>query len=172
VTGASTARIMYYLSIASARKSIYIANPYFVPDPAALDTLIDARKRGVDVRIMVAGDSNENWLSRQNAVRLYGRLLQADIEILEYNTTLLHHKTMVVDGIWSTIGTTNFDSRSFAHNEENNVCFYDPRVAQQLTDIFEADAKQCIKISLDSWRRRGWFRKTQEVIAAMLQEQV
>jgi cardiolipin synthase len=121
---------------------------------------------------MVAGDSNENWLSRQNAVRLYGRLLQADIEILEYNTTLLHHKTMVVDGIWSTIGTTNFDSRSFAHNEENNVCFYDPRVAQQLTDIFEADAKQCIKISLDSWRRRGWFRKTQEVIAAMLQEQV
>ena len=172
VTGASTARIMYYLSIASARKSIYIANPYFVPDPAALDTLIEARKRGVEVRIMVAGDSNENWLSRQNAVRLYGRLLEADVEILEYNTTLLHHKTMVVDGIWSTIGTTNFDSRSFAHNEENNVCFYDTRVAQELTEIFEDDANQCMKIALESWRRRGWFQKVQEVIAAMLQEQV
>jgi cardiolipin synthase len=172
VTGASTARIMYYLSIASARKSVYIANPYFVPDPAALDTLIDARKRGVDVRIMVAGDSNENWLSRHNAVRLYGRLLEADIEILEYNTTLLHHKTMVVDGIWSTIGTTNFDSRSFAHNEENNVCFYDARVAQELTEIFEADTKQCVRVRLESWRQRGLFRKAQELIAAMLQEQV
>jgi len=172
VTGASTARIMYYLSIASARKSIAIANPYFVPDPAALDTLIDARKRGVNVRVMVSGETNENWLSRHNAVRLYGRLLEADVEILEYNTTLLHHKTMVVDGIWSTIGTTNFDSRSFAHNEENNVCFYDARVAMELTAIFEADAKQCVKVALESWRRRGWFRKVQEVIAAMLQEQV
>jgi cardiolipin synthase len=79
---------------------------------------------------------------------------------------------MVVDGIWSTIGTTNFDSRSFAHNEENNVCFYDARVAQQLIEIFENDVKQCTRITLESWRRRGWFRKTQEVIAAMLQEQV
>jgi cardiolipin synthase A/B len=172
VTGASTARIMYYLSIASARKSLSIANPYFVPDPAALDTLIEARRRGVRVRIMVAGDSNENWLSRHNAVRLYGRLLEADVEILEYDKTLLHHKTMVVDGIWSTIGTTNFDSRSFAHNEENNVCFYDTRVAKQLTDIFEADATQCVRVTLESWRRRGWFRKGQEAIAAMLQEQV
>ena len=172
VTGASTARIMYYLSIVSARKSIYIANPYFVPDPAALDTLIEAQKRGVDVRIMVAGEANENWLSRQNAVRLYGRLLEAGVHILEYDTTLLHHKTMVVDGVWSTIGTTNFDSRSFAHNEENNVCFYDAAVAQHMMEIFERDEEQCTKIELEAWRRRGWFRKTQEVIAALLQEQV
>jgi len=172
VTGASTARIMYYLSIASARKSIHIANPYFVPDPAALDTLIDAKKRGVDVRIMVAGDPNENWLSRQNAIRLYGRLLEAGVEILEYDTTLLHHKTMVVDGVWSTIGTTNFDSRSFAHNEENNVCFYDVNVGRRLIEIFEDDISQCTRVDLDRWRRRGWFQKTQEVIAALLQEQV
>ena len=172
VTGASTARIMYYLSIAAARKSILIANPYFVPDPAALDTLIDAKKRGVDVRIMVAGERNENWLSRQNAVRLYGRLLEAGIEILEYETTLLHHKTMIVDEVWSTIGTTNFDSRSFAHNEENNVCVYDRGVAAHLTALFEADATQCTRITLAAWRRRGWVRKTQEWVAAFLQEQV
>jgi cardiolipin synthase len=79
---------------------------------------------------------------------------------------------MVVDGIWATIGTTNFDSRSFAHNEENNVCFYDARVAQELIEIFEADATQCLRITLASWRRRGWFRKSQEAIAALLQEQV
>ena len=172
VTGASTARIMYYLSIAAARRSILIANPYFVPDPAALDTLIDAKRRGVDVRIMVAGERNENWLSRQNAVRLYGRLLDAGIDILEYETTLLHHKTMVVDGVWATIGTTNFDSRSFAHNEENNVCVYDRGFARQLADIFEVDVTQCTKITLAEWQRRGWLRKTQEWIAAFLQEQV
>ncbi len=172
VTGASTARILYYLSIVSARKSIWIANPYFVPDPAAMDTLIDAKKRGVDVRIMVSGERNENWLSRHNAVRLYGRLLEAGVEILEYDKTLLHHKTMVVDGVWATIGTTNFDSRSFAHNEENNVCFYDAQVAARLSAIFEEDVAHCRRLALDPWRRRGWFRKTQEVIAAFLQEQV
>jgi cardiolipin synthase len=172
VTGSSNARTLYYLSITSARRSIHIANPYFVPDPAALDTLIDAKKRGVDVRIMVAGDKNENWLSRRNAVRLYGRLLEARVEILEYEPTLLHHKTMVVDGLWATIGTTNFDSRSFAHNEENNVCFYDRRLAQELDAIFADDVKRCTRIELQAWRRRGWFWKTQEVIASFLQEQV
>ena len=172
VTGASTARILYYLSIAAARSSILIANPYFVPDPAALDTLIDAKERGVDVRIMVAGQRDGNWLSRNNAIRLYGRLLEAGVEILEYDITLLHHKTMVVDGIWSTIGTTNFDSRSFAHNEENNVCVYDREIARELTAIFEDDVKHCVRIELASWRRRGWFQKLQEFIAALLQEQV
>jgi cardiolipin synthase len=163
---------MYYLSIVCARKTIYIANPYFVPDEAAVEALVDAKKRGVDVRVMVSGIHNDNWWARRNSVRLYGRLLEAGIEILEFNRTMLHHKTMVVDGIWSTIGTTNFDSRSFAHNEENNVCFYDTRVAQELTDIFEADATQCERITLESWRRRGWWRKAQELVAAMLQEQV
>ena len=95
--GASTARIMYYLSIICARRSIYIANPYFLPDAAAIDALVEAKSRGVDVRIMVAGIHNDNWLARQNSVRLFGPLLRAGIEILEYNRTMLHHKTMVVD---------------------------------------------------------------------------
>lgn len=172
VTGASNARTLYYLSITSARRSIRIANPYFVPDPAALDTLIEAKKRGVDVHIMVAGTHNDNWLSRRNAVRLYGRLLDAGIEILEYEGTLLHHKTMVVDGLWATIGTTNFDSRSFAHNEENNVCFYDRALAHRLDEIFEEDARRCTRVTREAWRRRGWFWKLQELIAAFLQEQV
>jgi cardiolipin synthase len=172
VTGSSNVRTLYYLSITSARRSIHIANPYFVPDPVALDTLIEAKKRGVDVRVMASGDTNENWLSRRNAVRLYGRLLEAGVEILEYEPTLLHQKTMVVDGLWATIGTTNFDSRSFAHNEESNVCFYDRGLARELDDSFEEDAKRCTRIELARWRRRGWFWKTQEVIAALLQEQV
>ncbi len=172
VTGASNARTLYYLSITSARRSLHISNPYFVPDPAAIDTLIDAKQRGVDVRIMVAGDANDNWLSRRNAVRLSGRLLEGGIEILEYQGTLLHHKTMVADGLWATIGTTNFDSRSFAHNEENNVCFYDRTLARRLDEIFEQDVKRCKRIDLEGWRRRGLFWKLQELLAAFLQEQV
>ena len=138
-TGASTARTFYYLSIAAARRTIYIANPYFVPDQGAIDLLVAAKRRGVDVRIMVAGIYNDNWMARQNSVRLYGPLLEAGIQILEYNHTMLHQKTMVVDGVWATVGTTNFDSRSFAHNEENNVCFCDDELARQLEEIFMAD---------------------------------
>ena len=101
-TGASNVRTMYYLSIVCARESIYIANPYFVPDPVAIETLIEAKQRGVDVRIMVSGIRNDNWLARHNSVRLFGRLLTAGIEIQEFNRTMLHHKTMVVDRRWVT----------------------------------------------------------------------
>ena len=125
-TGASSVRIMYYFGIVCSRRLIYIANPYFVPDQAAIDTLIEAKKRGVDVKIMVSGIHNDNRLVRRSSRRLYGQLLAGGVEIYEYNRTMLHHKIMVVDGLWATVGTTNFDNRSFAHNEENNVCFFDP----------------------------------------------
>lgn len=171
-TGASTARTFYYLSIAAARRTIYIANPYFVPDQGAIDLLVAARRRGVDVRVMVAGIYNDNWMARQNSVRLYGPLLEAGIQILEYNHTMLHQKTMVVDGVWSTVGTTNFDSRSFAHNEENNVCFCDEDLAGQLEEIFMADIKGCDVITLEAWRKRPVLAKTVQAVVSLLQEQV
>lgn len=149
-TGGSVVRTMYYLSIVCARKSIWIANPYFVPDPVAIDTLIDAKARGIDVRIMVSGIRNDNWLARHNTVRLYKRLLDAGIEILEYNHTMLHHKTMVVDGVWVTVGTTNFDNRSFAHNEESNLCVFDRVLARELERIFEADARTCDRVDREA----------------------
>ena len=170
-TGSSSVRTMYYLSIVCARESIYIANPYFVPDPVAIDTLIAAKQRGVDVRIMVSGIRNDNWLARHNSVRLFGRLLEAGVEILEYNHTMLHHKTMVVDGLWSTVGTANFDNRSFAHNEESNVGIFDRGVAAQLRATFMADLAGCRRVEPESWRRRGARAKIQEVLASFLQEQ-
>jgi len=170
-TGSSSVRTMYYLSIVCARRSIYIANPYFIPDPVAIDTLIEAKQRGVDVRIMVSGIRNDNWLARHNSVRLFGRLLDAGIEILEYNRTMLHHKTMVVDGLWVTVGTTNFDNRSFAHNEESNVCFFDRALAAQLHQIFLDDVVACARVERDAWRRRGAWPRLQEFVAAFLQEQ-
>jgi cardiolipin synthase A/B len=171
VTGASNVRTMYYLSIVCARESIFIANPYFVPDPVAIDTLIDAKKRGVDVRIMVSGIRNDNWLARHNSVRLFGRLLAAGIHIQEYNRTMLHHKTMVVDRRWVTIGTANFDNRSFAHNEESNVCFFDRGLAGELHAIFHDDLRGCERVTLEAWNRRGIWDRSQEFLASFLQEQ-
>lgn len=171
-SGASTARTFYYLSIAAARKSIDIANPYFVPDQGAIDLLVAAKRRGVKVRIMVAGIHNDNWLARQNSVRLYGPLLEAGIELYEYNHTMLHQKTMVVDGVWLTVGTTNFDSRSFAHNEENNVCICDAQLADELETIFAADITGCDRVTLQQWRKRPIVNKIAQGVVSLFQEQV
>ena len=121
---------------------------------------------------MVAGIYNDNWIARQNSIRLYSPLLEAGIEILEYNRTMLHQKTMVVDGVWATVGTTNFDSRSFAHNDENNVCFCDERLAGRLEKIFMDDVEGCQVITLEGWRRRGLVQKSVQAVVSLLQEQV
>lgn len=170
--GTSTARTMYYLSIICARTSIFIANPYFVPDQTAIEALTDARRRGVEVCVMVSGIHNDAWLARENSIRMYGRLLRAGVEIVEFNRTMLHHKTMVVDGVWSTVGTTNFDNRSFAHNEENNVCVFDRGYAKQLETVFRADLEGCDRVDYRTWQRRGLLQRAREVIAAFLTEQV
>ena len=170
-SGGSTVRLMYYLSIVCARRSIYIANPYFIPDAVAIETLIDAKRRGIDVRIMVSGIRNDNWLARQNSVRLYGRLLDVGIEIYEYNRTMLHHKTMVVDGVWVTIGTANFDDRSFAHNEESNVCVFNRGLGRELQGIFCDDMVGCERVDRARWAHRGVWARTQEFVASFLEEQ-
>ena len=85
---------------------------------------------------------------------------------------MLHHKTMVVDGVWATIGTTNFDNRSFAHNEENNVCFFDADIACAMHETFLADAEVSERLTLEGWRRRGVLRRGGEIVAAFLQEQI
>src|SRR6185369_16893657 len=154
-SGSSAVRTMYYLSIVSARERIFIANPYFIPDDAAVEILVEAKQRGVDLKIMVAGIYNDMRLSRYSSIHLYGKLLKAGIEIYEYNRTMMHQKTMVVDSVWSTVGTANFDNRSFALNEESNVCVHDRAFAEELERIFADDLKYCVRVSLDRWCRRG-----------------
>jgi len=171
-SGASAVRIMYYLSIISAQKSIYIANAYFVPDDSAVCILVEARQRGVDVKIMVAGIYNDMLISRYASIHGYGKLLEAGIEIYEYKKTMLHQKTMVVDGIWSTVGTTNFDNRSFALDEESNVCVYDRRIAEQLEAIFKKDLEDCDRVDLAEWRRRGIKKRLFGTICVFLKEQI
>jgi cardiolipin synthase len=171
-SGASAARIMYYLSIACARKSILISNSYFIPDEQAIDMLVEAKRRGVDVKIQVAGIHNDSMLARANSTRLYGRLLEAGIEIYEYTRTMLHHKYMVCDGVWTTVGTTNFDNRSFALNDESNMCVYDAAFAAEWNRIFFNDLAVCDLVELEQWRDRGFKTKAEEFFASLLRSQV
>jgi cardiolipin synthase len=170
--GASAARILYYFSIVCARRSIWITNPYFIPDQAGIDALVDAKARGVDVRVTVAGRLNDNWLARQNSIRQAGPLLKAGIAVFEYHDRMIHQKTMVVDGRWATIGTTNFDNRSFAFNEENNFSFTDPVAVGELEKAYREDEGRSERLTLEAWQRRGLVQRGREVIASFLQDQV
>ncbi len=170
--GASAARIIYYFAIICARQSILIANPYFIPDQTAIDALVEARGRGVDVRVTVSGRYNDNWLARNNSIQLCGPLLRAGIAVFEYDRTMLHQKTMVVDGRWATIGTTNFDNRSFAFNEESNISFTDPALVAAMEDTYRADEAVSSRLTLEAWQRRGVVQRTREFLASFLQDQV
>lgn len=172
-TNSSTARILYYISIISARKSILIANPYFIPSDEAIDILVAARQRGVDVKIMVPGiHSDHGLLTRRNSSRLYGKLLEAGVEIYEYNRTMMHQKFMVCDGLWTTVGTINFDYLSFTLNDENNVCVYDRDFAAGYEAIFSKDLEACDPIELEEWRNRGLHVKATEWIVSLFKRMV
>ena len=121
---------------------------------------------------MLAGPHTDTWWARQNSLRRYGRLLEAGVEIYEFAPTMLHQKTMIVDGAWATVGTANFDNRSFALNEETNLCFHDRAVAEELRDIFIADLERCHRVELDAWRRRGVWQQAKEQFASLIENQI
>jgi cardiolipin synthase A/B len=171
-SGAGAAGTMYLLAVQCAQRYLYIANPYFIPDARVIGMLAAAGRRGVEVKLMVAGKHNDTWWARQNSLRLYGRLLKAGVEIYEFEPTMLHQKTMVVDGAWATIGTANFDNRSFALSEETNICFHDPILVENLTATFHADLERCRRIEIEEWRRRGLWQQSKESLASLIQDQV
>jgi cardiolipin synthase len=172
LSGEGAVGTMYFTALQCAGHEVFIANPYFVPDARVVDVLAAARARGADIKIMVAGDHIDSWWARQNSIRRYGRLLEAGVEIYEFEPTVLHQKTMVVDRTWATIGTANFDNRSFALNEETNLCFHDPTIAGQLREIFVADLARCRRVNLERWRGRGSWQRGQELFASLIEDQL
>lgn len=171
-SGAGAAATMYLIAVQCAGRYLYIANPYFIPGSRLIEMLTRACRRGVTVRLMVAGDHNDTWWARQNSLRLYGKLLEAGVEIYEYEPSMLHQKTMVVDGAWATVGTANFDNRSFALSEETNVCLHDLALVESLEATFLSDLGRCQKIELSDWRRRGAWQRTKELFASLIEDQV
>jgi cardiolipin synthase A/B len=154
----------FLLAVSSARRSIHITNPYFVLDAKMQQALIQAADRGTRVRVLVPGAIDHN-IVRQASRRQFGALLRAGIEIYEYAPALLHSKTMVIDGVWATIGSTNLDNRSFAVNDELNLILYNRPVAQQLERIFADDVALSRPVTYASWKKRGFTAKVLEVMA-------
>ncbi len=165
----SLAEMLYYLAIESATKSIHIQNAYFVPDRQILDALVRAAKRGVDVKIMVPGRQIDIPLVRMASRRHYGELLEGGVKIYEYSRTMMHTKDAVIDGIFSTIGSINFDARSLRENEEDSLAFYDRDFAAVLEAVFADDQKACHEVTYRGWRRRGLKPRIAELFSAFFQ---
>ena len=162
---ASLAGMLHFVSIQSARKSIHIQNAYFVPTPQIRKALIQAAKRGVDVRIMVPGRHIDQPVVRMASRLHYGELLNAGVRIFEYNRTMMHNKDSVVDGIFSIIGSINFDARSMYENAEGSFAFYDRDFGAKMEAVFAEDEKHCREITYESWKRRGLEQRLAELIS-------
>jgi cardiolipin synthase len=171
VAGSYAIYTMLMLAISSARRSILLTNPYFLPDERMAEALLAAARRGVRVIALTPGKIDHN-IVRAASRRDFGRLLTGGIEIYEYQAALLHAKTIVVDGVWAAIGSTNFDNRSFALNDELDLVVYDRRVAGRLEKIFHEDLAHSKKVDYESWKNRGLKTKLLELFVIPLQDQL
>jgi cardiolipin synthase len=143
----------YFAAMKLAEERIWITQGYFAPDKRFTDLVVSAAKRGVDVRILVPGFSDTNAVVHASRSR-YGRLLRKGVRIFEATNSVLHAKTAVIDGIWSTVGSSNLDSRSFLHNDEVNAVVLGAEFAAQMEDQFLADIDQARRIDYQQWRKR------------------
>ena len=160
--GDTNVETLYYLAIASARKRLDLTSAYFVPRPAFTEALCDASERGVEVRILVPGPHIDKGFVRVAGRDSYGQLLDAGVRIFEFQPTMLHAKSLVVDGCWSSVGTVNFDNRSFQLHDEITLCVWDSHFASLLTEQFEKDAKRSDEITRERWDGRGLRRRAAE----------
>jgi cardiolipin synthase len=161
---------MFLLAMSSARRSIYITNPYFLPDGRMMRVLTEAPTRGVRVVVLLPGAIDNNIVRHASRAK-FGELLEAGIEIYEYQAGLLHAKTMTIDGTWATIGSTNLDSRSFALNEELNAVVYDKEVVSRLEKVFTDDLAYARKVHYRRWRGRGLLDRLLELLSLPVREQ-
>lgn len=171
-TGGSTnVRTAIQMTIAAARKTIFITNPYFVPDKGLRQELADAVKRGVRVEVITPGTQSDQTLTSSSSRRLYGDLIESGVKIHEYQPTMIHVKTIVVDSVWSVIGTTNFDPRSFGINDEVNVVAHSVDLAQRLELDFHNDLAQSKLVTLEEWRERPIWERGAELFGRLLERQ-
>jgi len=172
-TGGSTrARILFQALLASARKSIYITTPYFLPDRSARAEMVRAiRERNVEIKIIVPGEHTDHLLTRRSSRRLFGDLLKAGAKIYEYEAAMIHAKTMMIDGLWSVVGSTNFDNRSFGLNDEINLAARDEELAARLTEDFTTDLAASHEVSYEQWRHRSIFERIHERLGQVLERQ-
>lgn len=170
--GSESMQLMYLLSISSAKESIYLSTAYFIPGNVAVAQLADAAKRGVKVKIIVPGEHIDRNFVRRASRHLWGPLLEAGIEIYEYQPTMYHTKLLMVDAIWTSAGSSNFDPRSFSINDEANMNVYDEDFARSQIQIFERDLQDSRRISLEEWQDRSWSDKILDGLASLFRSQL
>jgi cardiolipin synthase A/B len=170
--GRSTrARMLFQTLVASARNSISIASPYFIPDRSLCAELVRAARRGVRVTVLVPGTWNNHPFTRLASRRRYGQLLEGGVAIHEYQPAMMHAKVMVVDHVWSVVGSTNFDNRSFGLNDEVNLAVQQAALAERLEADFAADLAQSVPVAVDEWRRRPFGERAFALLARVLERQ-
>ena len=152
--GSTPAERYLALSIAGARKTLYVTNSYFVPGENFMQLLLAAAHRGVDVRILTVSSKTDVKTTWYAGRTYYEKLLEGGVKIYEYQPTMMHAKTMVVDGMWSAIGSMNFDNRSLSFNNESNLVALDRRIGAQMDSVFMDDLKWSQEIKLDEFRKR------------------
>jgi cardiolipin synthase len=168
--GANDLKRLYLLALAAARQTVDITTPYFIPDESSLWSLEDAVGRGVRIRLLVEGDQTDALPVKRASRRYYDRLLALGIEIYEYQPTMMHAKTFVVDGIWSMVGSANFDNRSLELNDELNVAVTSRTLAARLLADFEQDLQSSRRLALSEWRARPLVDKVREQFWALFGE--
>jgi cardiolipin synthase len=166
----SRAKLVYYMAIQAARKSILIENAYFVPDGQIRRGLVHAVERGVDVRVLVPGPHIDIPIVRMASRHHYGELLDGGVKIYEYQPTMMHNKVMVVDGIWTTIGSINFVNRSMKKNAEANVAIYDRAFAEIVEKSVLADLEKGKLFTKRMWKKRGLLPRLGELVFWLFSE--
>jgi cardiolipin synthase A/B len=159
VMGSTPASRFLALSISGARRTLYVTNSYFVPDENQRAALISAARRGVDVRILTAGPKTDIKTTRHAGRGTYEELLEGGVRIYEYEPTMMHAKSFVVDGIWSTVGSLNFDNRSMSLNNESNLVVLDEGIGREMDETFLEDLRYSKEIILEEFRQRSAWQK-------------
>lgn len=172
VGGSTRARVLFQLLLASARRSISITTPYFLPDRSLTRELCRAiEDRGVKLRILVPGRKSDHLLTRSTSRGGYGPLLKAGAEVYEYQPSMIHAKVLCVDGLWAVVGSTNFDNRSFGINDEVNLAVCDSAFAERLERDMSGDLAESRRVSLDEWRHRPVRERAPELLGWILERQ-
>ncbi len=170
--GVSQIEMIDKLAIATAQKELIIENPYFIPRREMVNLLVNAARRGVRVRIMIPGPVTDSGVVRHAGHKRLQPMLDNGIEIYEFQTTLNHQKIMIIDGMWSFVGSANFDGRSLNINDEASVGLIDAKVAAQLKDAFEADLRRCKRFDARAWRQRSPWHRLQDAVSYMFNPQL
>ena len=170
--GSESMHLMYLMSIAAAERSIDLQAAYFVPDPLIMKALLAARQRGVRVRVVVPGKFIDSDTVRLASRAQWGELLEAGVEIHEYQPTMMHNKLLIVDGLMVSVGSTNFDVRSFRLNDEASLNVYDAGFAARMTEVFEDDLKHTVRYTHEIWARRPLKEKLVEKFIRPLRSQL